>query len=156
RVTLEGLDSWLSKCAEFQVVGRTDNADAAIDLAASLTPRVILLDLHLPGKRGIEETLKELLTTSSKIVVFSAEDRSHLIKLVMKLGASAYLSKSESFETISQVINEVVAGKTGFISESLRKKENRNWLTPAEEEILSMLARGMKYEEMASVRVTSP
>lgn len=155
RVTLEGLDSWLSRSGDFEVVGRSVNKDGVCELARSLTPDVILLDLHLPGERSIEETIKELIDLNVKVVIFSAEDRSHLVRLVMKMGVAAFLSKSEDYDVISQVIKDVANGATGYVSRALRKKQGRI-VTPAEEEILTMLARGLKYNDIAETRKTSP
>jgi DNA-binding NarL/FixJ family response regulator len=155
KVTLEGFKSWLSETPEFNVIGTASDSDDAVEKAFSLKPDIILLDLHLPGKLGIKETLTHLRELSSRVVIFSAEDRPHLITLVMSLGASAYLSKTESFELISSVLKEVAEGNTGFVSKDLRKK-NRFGLTAIETEILGMLAKGMKYDEMAKVRLTSP
>src|SRR5262249_17583171 len=99
RVTLEGLQSWIGKSEQFELLGATDDARTAIDMATKLNPDVILLDLHLPGGLSVKETLAALSKLPSRIVVFSADVRQHLIKRVLDSGAQAFVSKNETYET---------------------------------------------------------
>lgn len=154
-VTMEGLHSWMEKTNEFRVVGKTGSADAAIEIARASRPRVTLLDLHLPGRYSLETLVKALVETGTKVVVFSAEDRKYFIDLVLKCGAAAFISKSESYASISKVMNDVCTAEGRYISTPL-KQAYRQRFTDAEKELLSMLAKGMKYEEISSIRLTSP
>lgn len=154
-VTMEGLHSWMEKTNEFKVVGKTGNANGALELARMHRPQVTLLDLHLPGNHSIEQLIKDLVECGTRVVVFSAEDRKYFIDLVLKSGAAAFISKSESYSTISKVITDVCTVEGRFISNPL-KQAYRQRFTDAEQEVLTMLAKGMKYEDIASVRLTSP
>lgn len=154
-VTMEGLQSWMEKTNAFRIVGKTGNAEAVVEIARTTRPRVTLLDLHLPGKYSLEQLVKDLVDTGTKVVVFSAEDRKYFIDLVIKCGASAFVSKSESYATISKVINDVCNTEGRYLS-APQKQAYRCRFTDAEQDLLSLLAKGKKYEEISSIRLTSP
>jgi two-component system, NarL family, response regulator LiaR len=154
RVTLEGLLSGLSKEEGIEVIGHATNSDEGLELARQLQPRVILLDLYLPGATGPKSTVALFSKLpNSEVVVFSGETRTPLVNAILKAGARAYLEKSELISKIAQTIREVATGEHVICDEL--KSANSN-VTRSEEEILKMLARGMKYDEIARMRNSSP
>jgi two-component system, NarL family, response regulator LiaR len=155
QVTLDGLAAWIETNGEFRVIGKTDSADEAIEMARNLLPNVTLLDLHLPGGRNIERTIQELVEAGTKVVVFSAERRKYFVDLSLRCGATAFLAKHENYHVISDVIRQAAAGTELFVSRDIRRSI-RQHLTAAEKELLEMLGRGMRYDEIASSRLTSP
>jgi DNA-binding NarL/FixJ family response regulator len=150
---MEGLRSWIEKNPDFRLVGSASTAGAAIQLANAEKPMVTLLDLHLPDNMNIQQAIKELATTGTKVVIFSAEDRKYFVDLTLQSGAAGFISKSENYGTITKVLREVCFTEGRFLSENL--KQNRQSLTDVEKELLAMLARGMKYDDIANLRVTS-
>jgi len=76
-----------------------------------------------------------------------------LIQSVTDMGVAAYLLKSERVAKVIETIQRVMAGEKGIISESVPQVFKK--ITRAEMEVLSMLARGMKYQEIADQRMTS-
>lgn len=155
QVTLDGLASWIEANGEFILLGTTGSADTAIETARQVRPDVTLLDLHLPGEHSIESTIQSLVEADTKVVVFSAEHRKYFVDLTLRSGASAFLAKSESYQVISDVIRQAAAGADRFVSPHI-KRAIRQHLTDAEKELVKMLGRGMKYEEIAASRLTSP
>ncbi len=75
---------------------------------------VILLDLSMPGSKGIQEISPLRAKTSSSIIVISADNRSDTIQAAMELGAAGYISKNTSSEVMLLGIEEVIAGRTSF------------------------------------------
>jgi len=154
RVTLEGLLSGLSKEEGIEIVGYATTSDEGLELARKLQPRVILLDLYLPGATGPRSTVALFSNMPScEVIVFSGETRTPLVNAILKAGARAYLEKSELISKIAQTIRDVVTGQHVIRDELQSAKSN---VTHSEEEILKMLARGMKYDEIAQRRNSSP
>ena len=75
------------------------------------------------------------------------------IQSVLAMGVAAYLLKSERVATVADTIRQVMEGKTSLISSEVTKTYKK--ITRAEMEVLSMLGRGMKYHEIAELRMTS-
>lgn len=152
-VTLQGLDAWFTASGDFKVVGHAMNTDDAAKLALALQPDVILLDLHLPGQIAMPGLLAKLKLNGSKIVIFSAEQRGYLVKLALRHGAAAYVSKSSTYDVLTQALKKVALGgcdRIPLLSVSGRA------VTPVEEQILELMAKGCKYDDIAKVRSTSP
>jgi DNA-binding NarL/FixJ family response regulator len=155
QVTLDGLRYGLSQEADIKVVAAAANSDDGLKLAQEFKPQIILLDLHLPGSLGPKSMVKEFCEMpGSKVLVFSGESRLAFVQAVLALGASGYLLKSESVSRVATAIREVQAGKHPIVSESLATGDTK--LTKSEQEVLRMLAAGMKYQDMAEERMTSP
>lgn len=153
--TLEGLRSGLSREPDIAVVGTAVNSDQGIAMAGELKPDIILLDLHVPGSFGPKSMVQKFCEIpGSRVVVFSGEGRMAFIQTVLGMGVAGYLLKSESMEKVAQTIRDVKNGKSSIISDELRTGDTR--LTRSEQEVLKMLARGMKYQDIADHRLTSP
>ena len=93
-----------------QVVGEAEDGDQAIVFAAELQPDVILLDLAMPQRSGLE-ALPELrrVAPEARIVVFSGLTGSNVAETVLELGASSYLRKGADPDTIAATIAEAAA-----------------------------------------------
>ncbi|MBX9694404.1 MAG: response regulator transcription factor [Cyanobacteria bacterium] len=153
-VTLDGLVSGLSREADLEVVGSSETSDDGLRVTESTRPDVVVLDLHLPGSLGPKATISEFLRYPDlKLVIFSAESREAFIRSVLSLGVSAYLLKSERISKVADTIRRVMKGEKNIVTEELTF--DRRKLTPSEQEVLHMLGRGMKYQEIADERFTS-
>lgn len=154
-VTLDGLQSGLSAQADLQVCGACSDSDEGLALAKELRPDIILLDLHLPGKAGPKTMVKQFCDLpDSKVLIFSGESRPAFIQAVLSAGACGYLLKSESVTKVADAMREIIAGKKPIISDAIASGQTK--LTKSEQEVLKLLARGMKYQDMAEERLTSP
>lgn len=153
-VTLDGLIGGLERESDFEVVGSSDNSDDGLKITEETKPNIVLLDLHLPGSLGPKGMIKEFLRFADmRLVIFSAESRQAFIQDVLNMGVSAYLLKSERVTKVAEVIRRVHKGEKGIVTEDL--SVDRKKLTPSEQEVLHMLGRGMKYQEIADERYTS-
>ena len=153
--TLDGLSLGLSRNAELEVAGTAENSDQGLLLVEDLKPDVVILDLHLPGSMSPKVMIKTYAKRcSAKLIIYSAENRLALVQAALQLGVSAYLLKSERVTVLGEVIRRVHSGITGIVSEDLGQDSSK--LTKAEAEILSMLASGLKYDEIGQRRFTSP
>jgi DNA-binding NarL/FixJ family response regulator len=152
--TLEGVSIGLSRENDLEVIGTSENSTEGLALTKTLNPDVVVLDLHLPGalspKAMVEEFAK---STGAKLIVYSAENRLALVQSCLSMGVAAYLLKSERVSTLASIIRRVEGGEKGIMSEQLSVDSSR--VTKAEEEILSMLANGLRYQEIADARLTA-
>jgi NarL family two-component system response regulator LiaR len=151
--TLDGLVQGLSSQPDFEIVGSCMSSEEGMDIALDKHPDVIILDLHLPGKWAPTEMLRQFLTMpSSKLIVLSAEQRQAYVQMVLGMGVSAYLVKSERLSMVADTIRKVMVGRDCIVSEALGKPTK---ITPSEQEVLHLLAKGLKYQDIADMRSTS-
>jgi len=80
--------------AGFEVVGEAGSGEAAVELAASLEPDLVLMDINLPAMDGIEAT-RRILEASSRTVVVALSTELGLATRAVASGASAFISKSQ-------------------------------------------------------------
>ncbi|HEV3096327.1 MAG TPA: response regulator [Candidatus Dormibacteraeota bacterium] len=102
-------------------VAVASNGVAGLELARSLRPDVVLLDLHVPQLDGLEllAALREDETTRDQlVVVFTEDDNPTLIQEAERLHAAAYLLKARLLpRLLSQTINEVLRNRDGALTE---------------------------------------
>lgn len=84
----------LERSGRFQVVGEAENGDEAVKLAEKHQPDLVLLDVSMPVKDGLE-ALPDIRTVSpnAKVVMLSGFEASRLASTAIESGASAYLEK---------------------------------------------------------------
>ncbi len=154
-VTLDGLASGLSREPDLTIVGTATTSDHGLELAKQLRPDIVLLDLHLPGSTGPKTTVKQFCSLAgTQVVVFSGENRLAFIQAILELGVAGYLLKSESIAKVAEAVRQVMTGKKPILSAELISGETK--ITRSEQEVLKMLARGMKYSDIAERRQASP
>ena len=157
----DGLE-WLVKSApEFSCVASCKNAEEAMRLLPKAAPQVILMDINLPDKSGIECTaqIKELLP-STQVVMITVYDDDEKVFNALRAGASGYVLKRTPPKKILQAIREVHAGGVPMSSEIARKllgvfrepapapPPEQN-LSPREQQVLELLSRGCANKEIA-------
>lgn len=144
-----------------EVAGQAADGVEAVSLALSLDPNVIIMDMMMPNKDGIEAT-KEIVATGSSariLALTSSYDDSNVVPAV-RAGASGYLLKDSSPIELIHAIREVAAGKS-FLQPSLGARlidrladseSQRNCadpLTSRETGILQHVATGASNQEIA-------
>ena len=155
QTTLDGLKRQLDEEPDFEVVGVAADAAAGLDISRSLAPDVIVLDLHLPKSRGPKSMVEAYCSLGSKVLVLSGENRFALVKAVMHAGAAVYIVKSESLSTVCQAIRLARTADRPLIFGKLSHVPPTQF-SASEQVILKLLARGMKYEDIAMARTTAP
>jgi DNA-binding NarL/FixJ family response regulator len=168
RVVREGLATLLGLLDGVDVVATASDGDEVLDLAASLRPDVVLMDLRMPRCDGVEATrrLREL-DPNIKVLMLTtyADDRSVIDAL--HAGARGYLTKDAGAEEIHRALDQVMRGQAaidpavqhhlldaiaaGSPSGPERKHESElpDGLTPREAEVLSLIAEGLSNAEIA-------
>ncbi len=157
-VTRAGVRKFLSKAADIEVIAEADNGTQALEMAKELLPDVLLLDIELPGIKGIE-IARELQATHSpiKILVLSSYDDKQFIFGLLGNGAAGYLTKEEIPETIVEAVRGVARGEKGWVSRRVAAimsawtqtddVSSRN-LTPREFDVLKWVTKGKTNQEI--------
>ncbi len=154
--TRKGLAFELASTDDIEVVGTAGTQEEGFVKMQSLEPDVVLLDLHLPDSIG-PKSLSYAFTQAalSKVIVFSGDNRTAIRDLILKSGVHGYLLKSEPLEIVVKSIRSVMTASEQIISADLLKSNDGN-LTRAEEHLLTLIARGMKYKDIGKERFTAP
>jgi two-component system response regulator DegU len=162
----QGLRQLLSLETDFEVVGEAQDGNEVLELVNAVRPDVILMDLNLPGKNGIEltEELKAKFPEINILALTIDNDQSHVSKII-KAGASGYVLKDIDPDTLYEAIRAVSKGDA-YIQPCLLTKllnEFRQFmneekttvlpeelgLTQRELEIVSYIASGNSNKDIA-------
>jgi len=167
-IVRKGLRALLETRAEVEVVGEAANGREALSKAAQYRPDLILLDLVMPGKDGLE-VIKEIKNNfpSVKILVLTSYSEEEKLAQALKEGALGYLLKDSSPEELLEAIKEVSQGKTHLSPElafrvirlmtgKTTPLSNSEFLTKRELEVLNLLAQGLSDREIAQRLFISP
>jgi DNA-binding NarL/FixJ family response regulator len=157
----EGLHMLLQGSPGFNCVATYADGEQALAGIPELKPDVVLMDIDLPGINGIEciLTLKAMNLPIQFIMLTVFEDPNAIFKS-LSVGASGYLLKQTSPTRLMEAIQEVYNGGSPMSSEIARivvesfqrpvtGSNPASGLTTREEEILSLLAKGYLYKEIA-------
>ncbi len=120
RFMREGFRALVKDEAELEVVGEADTGKEAIDLALTLDPDIVVMDITLHGSElnGIQATRKiKAARPEIKVLALSQWEDGPSIKGMIAAGASGYLSKSCSVEELCEAIAAVMQGKPYFSAE---------------------------------------
>jgi DNA-binding NarL/FixJ family response regulator len=155
-----GIRMLLEQAPDILVVGETDRGDEVTSLVQRLQPDILLLDMEMPGKSGVD-VAQELQRSGSpvRILVLSAYDDDEYIASLIATGTAGYLTKEEALNTIVDAVRGVARGEDGWFSRRAaaqiaamaRKEQSRPGidLTEREQEVIAMLAEGWSNQRMA-------
>ncbi|MGD0567008.1 MAG: response regulator transcription factor [Candidatus Sulfotelmatobacter sp.] len=136
-----------------KVVGEAGDGREAIRLVRELKPKVVLMDLTMPGMNGLDAT-KKILTTcpESSILVLSMHSEVIWARRAAEAGARGYILKSANDLDLGSAIKRVAAGEfvfDGQLAESGPKSERSCKLTPRELDVLKLIVDGKSSKEIA-------
>jgi DNA-binding NarL/FixJ family response regulator len=154
-MVIEGIRSLLQNETGIELVGHATNASSCLAFVQQEQPDVILMDINLPDKSGIE-LCKEVKGKypSVFIIGLSTFNQQSFIGKMMDNGASGYVLKNATQEELMEGIETVMKGKTYLSNEaalSLHKHNSTETpvLTRREKEVLELIADGMTNGEIA-------
>ncbi|MBC5842045.1 response regulator transcription factor [Flavobacterium sp. F-380] len=122
QVLIDGMRTLLHTVPNYEVVGYSQNGTNIYDEVIANNTNILVLDISMPEKDGIE-VIKEFSKKGfpCKVIILSSYDDVKIIKEVMKLGASGYLTKQCAGENIVEAIQIVSDGEEYFCT-SVREK----------------------------------
>jgi len=153
-MVIEGIRSLLQNEKGIEWMGHAMNAASCLAFLQKQQPDVILMDINLPDKSGIDlcKEVKEKYP-SVFIIGLSTFNQQSFIQKMMENGASGYVLKNATQEELTEAIGTVIKGKL-YLSEeaslTLRKEDATTIvLTRREKEVLELIANGMTNAEIA-------
>lgn len=156
----------INGCPGFDCVCAFGSGEEAIDKMPDFQPDVVLMDIHLPGKTGIETIaiLKPVCPQTLFMICTSYEDTDSVFK-ALSVGATGYLTKTVQSSKLLDSITEVFNGGSPMSSHIARKvvssfekaqeQKEAELLSEREKEVLQMLSKGLRYKEIADTMFLS-
>ena len=169
-ITRSGLQNLLAEQAHLDIVGEARSGEEAMELANTLQPDVILMDLRMPGMNGIEATRRIHRTSPQiNILILTVFDDDTSVFSAIRAGAKGYLLKNVEQKELLQAI-ETVANGGAIFSPGIAQKVLGyltaptpnvppgifDELTLREREILEWVAQGKTNSEIANILSISP
>lgn len=164
----EGLKTILKSQSGINVLGMAENGEEAVRLCKRLNPDVVLMDLSMPVKSGVQAIQELAGHGKTKILALTAHEEADHIFSALDAGASGYVLKTSSSEELMMAIRTVMKGKVylapdisgevakGFLQKERGKCDERlDSLTAREREILKQVLAGYKNREIADLLIIS-
>jgi DNA-binding NarL/FixJ family response regulator len=155
------LAGWVSRASGFRLAGEWGDAESALAGLPDKKPNVVLMDINLPGMSGVEavKRLKPLLPDAQFVMLTVYEDADHIYN-ALAAGATGYLLKQTPRAELLGALEDVHRGGSPMTSNIARKvvqsfrqtltaNSGNDELSPREQEVLDLLARGYLYKEIA-------
>lgn len=167
-MVLQGIQTMLSDTKDIEVVGLYESATKTLQAIGKDAPDILLLDINLPDRNGIElcKTLKKD-DANLKVIAISNYDEISFVKRMLSSGADGYLLKNthklellEAFKTVlqnEQYLQRDIEKK--LLNQSIGKTTQNNLLvklTRRESEVLQAIAEELTTQEIADKLYISP
>ena len=160
-IVREAIKARMANSSVVEIVGEAGNGRDVVDVVKELEPDVLIIDVELPKRDGIEAT-KEVLKVRprTKVIIFTAHAQPDLLALALRAGASGYVLKSAPAEDIARAVKAVTGGGTflggDFAGGKPSEVEKLLELSPRERQILELLAEGLRVKEIAERLAAQP
>jgi two-component system, NarL family, response regulator NreC len=152
QMVLEGLAALLSKDPKFRVVGQCRDSGVVLDKAQELKPRVVVLDITMPGINGLDlcRDLRRKVKGAAVLILTMHDDQEFLARAIGN-GASGYVVKGAGAEELFQAIRTVARGELHLPPAVSQDRPERirtaqedlcNRLTARERQVFQMIAEG--------------
>jgi DNA-binding NarL/FixJ family response regulator len=153
-VVRSGLAASLELDDGIKVAGEAERGEDVVAAYQQHKPRVVLMDLQLPGIDGIAATAAlRMQDANARVLIFSTFARDDEIQAALDAGALGYLQKSASRDELLTALRNVAQGRKSLAPE-IGRRLNELRLGPAitarEREILAMIANGRANKEIAA------
>lgn len=159
----EGLKNFLSLSQEFTVLDTFRTAEEAMKDIPTLHPDIVIMDINLPGMNGIDCIRQiRLLDEHIQFMMFTVYENDEKVFEALKAGASGYLLKNTGLVHILESLKELHQGGSPMSANIARKLVDTfrkspvgdklppsDVLSPRENEVLNLLAKGLLYKEIA-------
>jgi DNA-binding NarL/FixJ family response regulator len=156
-VVREGLRIALSSQPDMRILGEARDGLEAEDKAFKLKPDIILMDINMPRRNGLESLLsiKQKIKDVKILFLTVSEEDEDLLKAV-RFGADGYLLKKAEIKSVLDAIRRAMAGEailshemTSKLFLELKKAGNEPSLSPREKDVLSLIGEGLTTSEIA-------
>ena len=162
----DGLREALERSGEFEVVGEAADGDSAVREALALKPDVIIMDVIMPMKDGIEACREIVdILPHTRVLMFTASPEEDAVVESFAAGATGYLEKYSGKEHLLRTARNVALGEYRIPKEAVKRafsdirsgapqsnEQNSRRLTDRERQILTLFSQGLTYAEIADTR----
>lgn len=168
QIVTDGLKFLINSFSNFNVVATVSNYEQLRAALNDNIPDILILDLNLPDKNGIEILSDPSIKNAPfKVIVLTMYNKRSIIKKVVELGASGFLLKNCSSNDLHEALNHVTGSNEFYFGEGVKKLITAPPLTPdgfykkllltsRELEIVKHLCEGKKVPDIADVMFISP
>src|ERR1700737_4013943 len=152
----EGLVAIFNSQKDIKVAAEPTNGEEACALCQKLSPDVLLLDLRMPKKDGLQ-AITELMArgaTKPRIIVMTTYESEEDIRLSLKAGAKGYLVKGTAPQQIREAVRRVAEGESllpAAVASKLAESMARPELSERERQVLQSMANGRSNKEIGQV-----
>ena len=165
-----GLKQVLELSGEFEVVGQAADGEEAVRVAAEVSPDLVLMDVIMPRKDGVE-ACREIMESAPdvRVVMLTASNAEDAVVESVAAGASGYLLKETDMEQLLSALRSAAVGDFRLPPEMVRRAFTalrgdgsagdaaaEAGLTDRQREILVQFARGLTYAQIAEARGIRP
>ena len=162
-VTREGLQRMLERSEEFEVVGLAGDGVEAMKAASELSPDLIVMDVMMPRKDGVE-ACREIMESlpETRVLMLTASTEANAVIEAVAAGAASYLQKVADMDQVLAMMREAATGEGRLPTPVVKRAVDRMRsgvktkddvdLTPREKEILMSFCQGMTYTAIAKAR----
>ena len=163
-IVREGLQSMLERSEEIEVVGQARDGMEAVKVASELSPDVIIMDVMMPEKDGVE-ACREIMESlpDTRVIMLTASTEAEALIEAVAAGAAGYLQKVAGMDQVLSMIRGAAAGEGRLPTDVVKRvfdrikirsrgKSKEIDLTQREKEILVSFCRGMSYVAIAEAR----
>lgn len=156
-VVRDGVVATISAAPDLEVVGQAEDGPTAVQVTAALAPDVVVMDLRMPGGGGVE-AVREMKAQglTSDVLVLTTYDTDSETVAAIEAGATGYLLKDCSAETLVGAIRSTAAGETVLspaiatrLASHVHNPIRRANLSVREREVLVLVARGTPNRSIA-------
>jgi NarL family two-component system response regulator LiaR len=164
-IVRDGLASMLLAFADLQLVAKAGDGHEALAQCRETQPDVILMDMVMPGMDGIAVTRAVLEHYPQvKVIMLTSFVEDSAVRNALEAGATGYLLKNVSINTLAEAIRSAYAGQpvlspeatTALIHSRIDRLPPGHDLSEREREVLALIVAGLSNEEIAARLVISP
>lgn len=157
----EGIKNILRNQTEYKIVGEAENGEEVLEKVKELTPDILLLDITMPKKTGLE-VVEQVgkISKKTRVLIISVHKANAYIMRALKAGVRGYLNKERAADDLIPALRKITAGQVFLSAEAstflLEKAAQgpgemarEKILSGREEEVLRLVAEGRTAKEIA-------
>ncbi len=169
-ITRDGLQALLEQAGEFKVIGQAGDGVEAVRIAPKLNPDVIIMDVMMPRKDGVD-ACREVMETlpDTKVLILTAATNEDAVIEAVAAGATGYLQKFSGRDQLLATIRDVAAGELRVPASVVKRvfsgirgqtepsnEQDLAGLSARESEVLTLFSQGLSYAQIGEVKGNSP